>query len=333
MIKNVYWLAAPGLQPYVNQGLEKALVDLALPGELILYLWQNQRTVVLGRHQNPWRECDLDRLEQDGGWLARRISGGGAVYHDQDNLNFSFILSREDYDLPRQQKIVLQALRGLGLAAELSGRNDVLAAGRKLSGHAFWQGKSACLHHGTLLLQADGARMSAYLRPSAQKLAAKGVASVASRVAGMRDFLPGLSLDQVKTALIETAGQVWQVPARPFDQQRLDQGVLDKNQAFFADPAWRLAQPTPGNWYRERRFPWGELQLSLDIREQSISRVQVYTDALDESLPEGIIQALSGCPWPPPQAELARRLHELKIGAELLSLLIGENMEETAHGK
>ena len=160
--------------PYVNLAREEHLLELLGPEEVILYLWQNRSTVVIGRNQNAWKECRVEKLTADGGFLARRSSGGGAVFHDLGNLNFTFLARSDHYDVDRQLEVVLRALSACGVPAEKTGRNDVTAEGRKVSGNAFYSAKDRSYHHGTLLVDVDMERLSAYLQVSADKLKSKG---------------------------------------------------------------------------------------------------------------------------------------------------------------
>src|SRR5450756_2322293 len=140
------------LDPYLNLAYEEYLVESAGADEAILFLWQNHDTVVIGCNQNPWRECDISAMGWDGVKLARRVTGGGAVFHDMGNLNFSFIVPRARYDVVRQGSVIIGALRSIGIAAEQTGRNDITIGGRKFSGNAFMHRKTTSLHHGTILI-------------------------------------------------------------------------------------------------------------------------------------------------------------------------------------
>ncbi len=138
----------------------------------------------------------MEQLEADGGHLVRRLSGGGAVYHDLGNLNFTFLVREEDYDVSRQLEVVVGAVNRLGIHAEKTGRNDVTVDGRKISGNAFYRADGHCYHHGTILIDVDKASLSAYLNVSAAKLRSKGVDSVKARVANLTDFRPGVTVEQ-----------------------------------------------------------------------------------------------------------------------------------------
>ena len=151
--------------PYINIAVENYLLSQPSDGDVTMYLWQNSRTVVIGQNQNPYAECNVAQLEQDGGYLMRRRTGGGAVFHDLGNLNFSFVVPYEMYDTMRQFSVLRRAVETYGLDTAVSGRNDVLCQGRKFSGNAFAKGKYQRLHHGTILIRTDVERSDDYLLP------------------------------------------------------------------------------------------------------------------------------------------------------------------------
>lgn len=186
--------------PYANLAAETLLLTAAKENTAYFYLWANEPTVVIGANQNPFTECDLSAMEKGGVHLARRITGGGAVYHDEGNLNFSFVMPNALYDVKRQLSVICSALRKLGIQAEPSGRNDLTVNGAKVSGNAFYKGKTHSLHHGTLLVNADFTALSRYLTPQPQKLAKKGVSSVRARVANLSEF-SRFSVPELKNAL------------------------------------------------------------------------------------------------------------------------------------
>ena len=154
---------------YYNLAVEKLLLSANLTAPL-LFLWQSQNAVVIGAHQNPYAECNLTKMNEDAVQLTRRISGGGAVYHDLGNLNFCFVAPKELYSEKKQTQLIVKALSTLGVIAEISGRNDITVNGFKISGNAYYRGNLNCLHHGTLLISSDLNRLIAYLAPPKEKL-------------------------------------------------------------------------------------------------------------------------------------------------------------------
>ncbi len=286
--------------PYVNLAAEAWFTGAALPGQRLLLLWQNTNTVVIGRNQNPLAECDLPRMRQDGVRLARRLSGGGAVYHHTGNLNFSFIAPAAEQDTEENYRMVLTALQDLGLLAKRSGRNDLALEGRKISGSAFFeQGGGAC-HHGTLLVCEDTVKLGAYLRPSAEKLQSKGVASVPARVTNLAAHCPGLSTEQVSTALSQTfaASAAKPVAARWLSERDLLalSGVAERAQ-YLASESW-LYGASPG-WNKEftRRFAWGSVSAHLSVARGEITGCRIFTDHLSPNIFAALEQALPGTPW------------------------------------
>ena len=353
MIRRLTVCRAPGTDPYENLALEQTLLERVEEGECILYLWQNARTVVIGRNQNPWKECRTALLEEEGGHFARRLSGGGAVFHDLGNLNFTFLMREEDYDLSRQLTVIERACRSLGVPVERSGRNDLLADGRKFSGNAFYHHLGRAYHHGTLMVDVDLDRVQRYLSPSKAKLAAKGVDSVRSRVVNLKEFVPDLTVDDLKTALVSAFASVYDVgtsPACPPIRKNLpnlslrdqsadwsrqsvlpsslqtltpDEFDLGELRAKYASDAWLYGPRLPFTLSVEDRFPWGGVELQLNVNEGVIQSAKVYTDAMDETLAPRLEAALGGCPLRLPA--LQARLEAMETSQEqrqnLLSLL------------
>lgn len=290
VITQISFLRAQGYQPWRNQALEAHLLEIVQPSELILYLWQNDKTVVVGRNQDAWAECYAQELEADGGYLARRTSGGGAVYHDKENLNFTFVLHDENYDVARQCSVIQHALDGLGLKVELSGRNDLTIDGAKFSGNAYYHKNGRSYHHGTILLDVNTTLMSRYLRPSQKKLQSKGVASVQSRVVNLKSLLPELTIDHLASCLVKSAQEVYACETVELESSRLDVARLKEFEAQFSDKTWRYAldrslgsSPVAADScisLRER-FSWGEVELRCYLDEKgSICQVSCNTDAL-----------------------------------------------------
>lgn len=282
--------------PYSNLAAEEALL-LGCRDTATLFLWQNEHTVVIGAGQNAWRECEVSLLEKEGGRLARRTTGGGAVYHDLGNLNFSFILPRAAYDVPRQLNVVLHALLSMGINAQASGRNDLTAEGKKFSGNAFRLLEYAALHHGTLLVNTDRSRVGRYLNVDPAKLQAKGVRSVTSRVCNLSDLAP-VTVEQTARAMIASFGALYGAcKVEELDPHSLPgYDELLKKQL---DWNWQLGRSPVGDWQGEARFGWGGVELILNIEGGIVAAARVYTDAMDETLAPRLEQALSGARFQP----------------------------------
>ena len=294
MVTKCLLLNEQSLDPVHNLAMESALLARAKSGECVLYLWQNQNTVVIGRNQDAWRECRISDLMADGGRLVRRPTGGGAVFHDLGNLNFSFILSKEDYDVPRQLSVVLAALRAFGLEAEASGRNDITLNGFKFSGNAFLAQDGFCLHHGTLLVDADLHKMSSYLMPSELKLKSKGIASVRARVTNLHAVCEAVTVPALRNALGVALGTVYGVPAELLAQPSPDDAVLCAFEEKYHSNAWIFGQDETFDRVVHERFAWGEGRLGISVREGVIAEAVLHTDAMDVSLAAAMRSALVG---------------------------------------
>lgn len=295
MIKQLRVCSGKGFDPYYNLALEKYLLDQVAPGECILYLWQNQNTVVIGRNQNAWAECRTGLLEEEGGHLARRLSGGGAVFHDLGNLNFTFLVNEEDYDIERQLLVIQKACALAGIAAEKSGRNDVLAEGRKFSGNAFYHSNGKAYHHGTLLINANMEKLQRYLSPSKAKLEAKGVSSVRSRVVNLQELCPTLTCETMRENMVRSFEAVYGAES---SEIALSDSALNSVEILAKEySSWEYlyGAPLSFSFQCDGRFQWGGIQIQLEAKGGVITGAKVYSDAMDWSLPNAIENALTDC--------------------------------------
>ena len=188
--------------PYRNLALEECLTDHVYPGFAILLLWHNDNTIVVGRNQDVYSECRVSDFMESGGKIARRRSGGGAVYHDAGNLNYSIISAVSDLEKCRYQDIAGKALSCLQIPWEYNGRNDLLSRGRKFSGNASYRSGEAMVQHGTLLIESDTEKMERFLTPGEAKLAGNHVKSVSSRVICLKEVSDVVSAESLSEGLI-----------------------------------------------------------------------------------------------------------------------------------
>lgn len=303
--------------PYRNLALEELMLRACRPNRALLYLWQNENTVVIGRNQNAWRECRLDALFEQGGQLARRMTGGGAVYHDMGNQNVSFIADKGCYDLSRQTEVICRAVKHFGLDAQQSGRNDILVEGRKFSGNAFYKTDHAALQHGTILISSDLTRLQGFLAPSPEKLASKGVSSVRGRVINLSELNPKITPEAMRKALLATFEEVYEMVPRPFPMEVLDDDLLEQMTERYGSEEWRLEPRSSMQTQLQKRLSFGDLECHLAIEGGSIKAARVYSDAMDSDWIKRLEESLSGIPF---KAEaLAKAVPE------------GEQQEETAH--
>jgi len=299
------------LDPWWNLAIEEYLLERVEPGQCILYLWQNENTVVIGRNQNPWRECKAELLEKEGGKLARRLSGGGAVYHDTGNLNFTFIMGKGAYDQDKQTGVILDAVRRLGIFAEKTGRNDITADGRKFSGNAFCFRKNGAYHHGTLLVSTDFKKLSRYLQVSAEKMRSKGIESVQSRVVNLSELKPGLSVTDMADAIIASFREAYGSGACVEDcirEGKEGREALEELYCKYSSWSWRYGE-TPGfDIDIETRFSWGGVQLGFKLEKGVVKEAKAYSDAMDAEFITRLPHLFAGCAFN--SGHLSERLRE-----------------------
>ena len=212
-------LVSPFKNPFINLALEdfflRGGVDLPLA-----FFYVNRPCVVLGRFQNPWLECHLPYLAQNDIWLVRRQSGGGCVFHDEGNLNYSFIYPEGMIDRRRGVELIQKALARADIPLEISPRHDLWLEGKKISGSAFKQTKSASFHHGTFLISSDLTKLEESLKHTLIPKETKSIASVRSKVITLNERYPGVEIfdvidliaHELKTIKFEIEGDLLSMP-------------------------------------------------------------------------------------------------------------------------
>lgn len=282
--------------PWFNLATEDWIFNTLDPDSHTLFLWRNSETVVIGRSQNPWVECKIDKMEADEVFLARRQSGGGAVFHDLGNTNFTFLSPKEDYDQEANFTIIVNALKKLGINAEQSGRNDMQVGDKKISGSAFKHALDRSFHHGTLLVDANMQKLSDYLNPHPLKLQAKGIKSVRSRVANLVEFNADINHEVLSEAIIEAFCEYYDdtAPVKELDEASLaKQPALDKYYQQMVDWDWRFGKTPQFNHHIETRFDWGIIDLHMDVQQAVITEVVIFSDALNVELIELLKETLT----------------------------------------
>jgi len=300
---------------FQNQGAEAMLSRHCKPDEFILYTYVSSLCVAVGLNQNARAECRVAQLEADGGKLCRRLSGGGAVLEDLGCVNYAFIAPTALSDAARQVEAVRQALLSFGVNAVMSGRNDLIANGRKFSGNAFCRFKGeACgaaagadnlLHHGTLLVHTDMSLMPRYLNPSPMKLAGHGVPSVAVRVANLCDLgCPpdcGAVCKALGRAYADALSMVaWMDVTDGPVTERLPPDVMEAGRREFADDRFRYGDDAIPEQTLRKRFGFGEVEARLRVEGGTVVEAQIYSDAMDPLLPGRVRALLEGKPYPDP---------------------------------
>ena len=323
MIQTIRVYHGKSYDPHFNLAVEKHLLDRVAPGECILYLWQNQNTVVIGRNQNAWAECRTTLLESEGGKLARRLSGGGAVFHDVGNLNFTFLVRDEDYDVDRQLSVIQTACALAGIETEKSGRNDVLAQGRKFSGNAFYHHAGHAYHHGTLMVEVDKDKLGRYLSPPKAKLEAKGVASVRSRVVNLRELCPSLTCDGMRKLMVQAFEKVYGLPASVMHLSLDAMAEIEQTEQLYGSWEHLYGSALAFTFQCEERFDWGHITVQLEANSGAVTGAKVYSDSMDWQLAEAVEETLTGCTFrlADMQKALNEKIDDPQIAKDLCELL------------
>jgi lipoate-protein ligase A len=303
--KNISVYRSTSVNPFVNLAVESWLFSSQNPDEYSLYLWRNGPSVIIGKFQSAWRECNIQKMNEEKVNLVRRSSGGGAVYQDLGNSIFSFFSPRSDTNsIARNNAILLDALKEFNVNAVATGRNDLHVDGRKVSGAAFKNTKDRSLHHGTLLYDLDMTALSRYLTPNKVKLQSKGVSSVEAHVMNLKTIAPQISHSAIGTAITNSFFKEHGITCDIIDldeQATMREEHVRKVMEQLQDWDWRFGSREPQFTHQieTSRLSWGTFDVNFVVKAGIIENIAIYCDALDVPLVEIIQKTLIGIRYSP----------------------------------
>jgi len=321
--------------PRINLALEEyALRNFGESDDYLLF-YINGPSIIIGRNQNTLEEINDEYVRENGIHVVRRMSGGGAVYHDEGNLNFSFITNYKKENLHNFKKFtkpVIQVLKQMGVDAEMSGRNDILAEGRKISGNAQFSTGKRMFSHGTLLFNSDLEEVTRALDVKMNKIESKGHKSVRSRVANISEFLNDeLSVSEFRQRLLDGLYR----ERDNFETYHLTddewKAVHDLRDEKYGNWDWNFGRSPDFNIQRSKRFPVGEIDLRLDVEKGHIKNLKIYGDFFGREPVDEIEEMLKDVRYEPSDIEIALNGIEIQeyFGdvekAEFLDLVYGED--------
>ena len=293
------YLESPCHDPRWNLALEQYIFDPADRSHGYLMLWQNENTIVVGKYQNTVAEINNEYVREKDITVVRRLSGGGAVYHDLGNLNFTFIVDASDVERINFRMFcepIMRALATFGVTAELSGRNDITVDGKKISGNAQYLREGRVMHHGTILFDTDSSIIGNALHVDREKLASKGVKSVVSRVTNLRAHLPeGTTLADFKARLVEELGKSELMEPMELSDEALAR-VKEIKKERYDTWEWNYGRSPGYTDSRRRRIEGvGTVEAALTVKNEVIREIRFFGDFFAEGEVSELENALIGC--------------------------------------
>lgn len=286
--------------PYFNMAVEEYIIENFDSKYDYFILWQNTPSVLIGKNQNTLAEVNMDYVKKNDIKIVRRLSGGGAIYEDMGNVNFTYIVDyRKEYvnSMKRFAGAIIKALKMIGIEAEFSGRNDILIDGKKISGNAQYVTKDRILHHGTLLFNSDLSVMPKVLNVKPSKISSKGIKSVRSRVTNIKDHLNNrdMTLDQFKELIIRNISDVENKPIREYKFTNQDLDTIKRlRDEKYSTWEWNFGKSPKFSIQNSQRFDGGELGVSLDVRKGTIKNIEFFGDFMSMKDIKDIEDSLKG---------------------------------------
>lgn len=327
------------LNPHLNLATEEWIFHNLDPSQQVLFLWRNEETVVIGRNQNPWSECNLAKMKEDQVHLARRTTGGGAVFHDLGNTNFTFLSPKDAYKRDNNIQVIFNALKNFGISGEASGRNDLLIpfhdGPRKFSGSAYREKKDRAFHHGTLLLHTDLTRLGNYLTPNPKKLQAKGKESVRARVANLCEVSAEIKHKQIVETMVKAFEDFYGAKAdiESLTMESLQQIPELKSQyEALSSWDWLYGNTLEFNQKMDEYLSLGFFDFHFKVEDGLITDLKIFTDCLYPGVIEELTESLRGKAYRGETirdvfAQVIDRHQELRTGLTELQGWLCKNIE------
>lgn len=327
----MFYLESPSRDPYFNLALEEYVFERMDKSKSYFMLWQNDNTIVVGKYQNTAEEIDQAYVDAHGIRVARRLSGGGAVYHDKGNLNFTFIVDRADapgLNFKIFVEPVIQALARFGVHAAFTGRNDLTIDGMKFSGNAQYARRGRLLHHGCIMLDSNLTSVADALRVKEAKFDSKAVKSVRSRVTTINAHAPApISMEDFKGALKECAMASGKLEPCTLTEEDLAAIRKLRNEKY-ATWAWNYGCSPAYDMRREMKFPAGLVTAHLSAEGGKIKAVRFYGDFFGNGELGELEGAMAGLPL---DGHLTEALEALRVG-DYMSGITAEELSRLLRG-
>jgi lipoate-protein ligase A len=301
--------------PYFNLACEEYIFEALDQTKSYFMLWQNHNTVVVGKHQNTVEEINQGYVQTHDIHVVRRLSGGGAVYHDLGNLNFTFIVDKNvigDFDFKVFTAPVIKALARLGVTAEFNSRNDLTIDGKKFSGNSQYHKGNRLLHHGTLLFNSDLDMIQQVLTVKQDKIESKGIKSIRSRVTNISEHMQGAaSINEFKALLVENMFSAGELEERKFTD--VDITCIERlRDEKYASWDWNFGASPKYNARKSKRFECGEVTALLQVEKGRISGIKFYGDYFGSGESSDVEKILTGRKVNP--ADISAALARIDLG-------------------